>query len=145
MARDRDYADLLEEVKGKKVMIWTCNTCARLCYNMGGDASVQRLAERLQEDGVEIAGTGSTSAGCMISKVKKKLPETDADLILALTCGIGARCVLDVSGKDVLNPVRTYGIGYMDEADDPVLVATDGSGGEAPLNLVIDPDDAPFI
>lgn len=43
MARDRDYPDLLEDVRGRKVLVWTCNTCARMC-NIGGKEAGERLA-----------------------------------------------------------------------------------------------------
>ena len=45
MARDRGYDELLGDVRGRRVLVWTCNTCARLC-NIGG-----REAEGKPTDG----------------------------------------------------------------------------------------------
>ena len=55
MARDREYDQLLEDVRGRKVLIWTCNTCARLC-NIGGQEAGQRLADRLSGDDIISVG-----------------------------------------------------------------------------------------
>ena len=65
MLRDRDYPELLEELKGRKVLIWTCNTCARLC-DVGGRENAEALAGRLMEDGVEVVGISSTGASCIL-------------------------------------------------------------------------------
>lgn len=70
MLRDRDYPELLEELKGRKVLIWTCNTCARLC-DVGGRENAEALAGRLREDGVEVVGISSTGASCIASNVRR--------------------------------------------------------------------------
>ena len=54
MARDRGYDELLGDVRGRRVLVWTCNTCARLC-NIGGREAGDRLASKLSEDGVDVA------------------------------------------------------------------------------------------
>lgn len=128
MARDRSYPDLVDSLRGKKVLIWTCNTCARLCNSIGGDDSAGALADRLRSDGIEISGILSTSASCIVPKVMNKRDSSgiqDYDVILSLTCDIGAKNAASVFGKETVNPVITYGPGYINEHGEPVL--SDGS------------------
>jgi len=129
MARDRDYRALLAALRGKTVFIWTCSTCARLCGGYGGPAAAARLAEELKGDGIEVLGTAATNASCLTEKVVHGLPATAADVILSLTCDVGAAVVRQVSGKAVLSPAVTFGRGYLDADRVPMLSvpAPDGS------------------
>ena len=118
VARDRPYSELRDSLIGKKVVIWTCNTCARLCYDVGGKESAERLASALKEDGIDILGVLDTSASCLEGKVRSKYDEElfgKADMVLSLTCNIGALCAKRVFGKEVLNPLATIGAGFADE------------------------------
>lgn len=126
MSRNTGYPELLEVLNGKKVTIWTCNTCARFCHGIGGNDAAERLASKLRDDGVEVSGVFSTSASCIEDKVaakKKDVAETSPELILALTCNIGASCAGRFFGKEVLNPIDTMGTGYLTENGEPILVS----------------------
>jgi hypothetical protein len=130
VARDRPYSELLEDLRGKKVIIWTCNTCARLCFNIGGSESAARLASALERDGVTVLGVLDTSASCLEGKVRAKYDEelmSKADVILSLTCNIGALCAERAFGKEVLNPIATVGAGFAD-ADRKIFVCEDANG-----------------
>ena len=102
MARDREYDQLLEDVRGRKVLVWTCNTCARLC-NIGGQEAGQRLADRLSRDGVEVAGCVSSSAPCFMSKADRMAAsvEGDYDLVVSVNCNGRNRLATIVCGKTV--------------------------------------------
>ena len=114
MARDREYGDLLPELEGKMVLIWTCNTCARLC-GVGGSEAASRLADRLRGDGIDVVGTAHTSASCLVPKVVSGMRDVpDHDIILSLTCDVGSTLAGEVSGSTVLNPMITFGAGYAD-------------------------------
>jgi len=118
VARDRPYSELKNDLIGKKVVIWTCNTCARLCYDIGGTESAERLASALRNDGIEVLGVLSTNASCIEKKVAEKYNEelfAEADVILSLTCNIGALCAERAFKKDVLNPLATVGAGFIGE------------------------------
>lgn len=146
MARDRTYGDLLNSIRGKKVAIWTCNTCARLCNETGGTASMERLATALANDGINVLETGATSAGCMESKLRRNDTfGSDADIIIALTCDIGAVCAEHIFNKDVLNPVRTYGYGYLTEDGIPMLMDGTDVKNISELTGFEDKEDFPFI
>lgn len=133
MTRDRDYPALLEAVEGKKVAVWTCNTCAR--YNgIGGREAAQRLAVALEADGVAVVHLGWTSASCMESSLLRdgrgELPG-EADLIVALTCRAGAVLVERVWGVPAINPVITLGPGYLTGDGGRSLVGSDGRRTDA--------------
>ncbi len=122
MLRDRDLGELVEGLRGKRVMIWTCNTCARLC-DVGGSANAQRLAAALRAEGIEVTGVASAKASCIMSSVKEcRGPASEScDVVLALTCDIGSRVAGEAFGRPCLNPVVTLGTGFLDADRVPVL------------------------
>ena len=125
MARSMDYPELLGMLKGKRVGIWTCNTCARLCNNIGGTESCERLAEKLSKDGVKVTKVVSTSAACLEDKVIGKKDEVlsgDPEIILSMTCSAGADNASRIFGKDIINPVITFGYGILRKDGTPVLM-----------------------
>jgi hypothetical protein len=131
MARDRSYEELLAGMRGKKVLIWTCNTCARLCNGIGGSESANKLSGALRKDGVDVVGVVDTSASCLRGKVRAKIDRTlidECDVILSLTCDIGSLNAGKVFGKPVVNPVITFGPGYIDE--DGILFLCDIEDGK---------------
>lgn len=124
--RNRDYKELSESLRAKKVLVFTCNTCVRLCGEIGGREAADRLSERLSKDGIEVVDTVDVSAACMGSKVRKKLTTLKLegfDVILSLTCPLGAACIATVSGKDVCNPIENIGMGYLDEDGVPIVIS----------------------
>jgi len=120
MARDRGYDELLPDLEGHRVLVWTCNTCARFCNGLGGREAAEALAERLSKDGIDVVGTVSSSACCFMSKAAQMAEsKKDSDLVLALCCDIGARNASVATGIGVLNPVVTFGAGYLDSDGTP--------------------------
>jgi hypothetical protein len=127
MARSCTYDELLGQLKGKKVLVWTCNTCARLC-GIGGTDNALALSEKLRQDGVEVVGTGATGASCIASNIRKsQIPETpQCDVVLALTCDIGSKLSSKVFGKPSINPITTFGTGYRDDDKVYWMMGRDG-------------------
>lgn len=132
MARDRDYPELRDALRGRKVLVWTCNTCSRLCNGIGGSASAEALADALRADGIEVTGVMHTSASCLDGKIRSK-EDPDiirgSDIILSLTCDVGSRGVGRVFCREVLNPMVTFGPGYAAE-DGRLFVCTAADGSE---------------
>lgn len=125
VSRSVDYSELLEMLRGKKVAIWTCNTCARLCNNIGGTESSERLAEKLRNDGIEVTGVVSTSAACLENKVigkKDEILSGEPDIILSMTCCAGDANAKKVFGKDTINPMITHGFGILTDNGAPILM-----------------------
>lgn len=144
MSRSMDYPELLGMLKGKRVAIWTCNTCARLCNNIGGTESCERLAERLSDDGVKVTKVVSTSAACLEDKVigkKEEMLSGDPEIILSMTCSAGADNASRIFGRDIVNPVITFGYGILREDGTPVLMK---DGKTTPVGD-LSPRSSPFI
>ncbi len=90
---------------------------------MGGKDRAEEVASELKEKGYDVVGTVSTSAACFMSKARKCSEESpDRDVILALCCNIGAGCASRATGQKVVNPVKTLGVGYLDEDGTPTLL-----------------------
>jgi hypothetical protein len=137
VVRDRPYSELRDSLAGRKVVIWTCNTCARLCYDIGGEAAALRLAEALKNDEVEVLGVLHTGASCIEKKVREKYDESifaDAEVVLSMTCNIGALCAERAFGKEVLNPLATLGAGFVGE-NRRILLCEDKGGKLAVSDL----------
>ncbi len=112
-------------LRGKKVAIWTCNTCARLCNNIGGTESSERLADKLRNDGIAITGVVSTSAACLENKVigkKDEILSGDPDIILSMTCCAGDANAKKVFGRGTINPIITHGFGILTDNGAPILM-----------------------
>lgn len=135
IARDADYNDVLNAVKGCNVVVFTCNTCARLCNNIGGSEAAARLSYKLKEDGVTVSSPISVSAACLMSKVRPKIRDIpdDTEKIIALTCDTGAICIEIASQKNVLAPLVTLGSGFVDE--DGSLIITSSPDMRMPVTL----------
>jgi len=138
IVRNAEYKDVLNSVKGRKVSVWTCSTCARMCNGVGGQQAAERLAIKLKEDGVDVKNSMSVSAACLMPKVNAKAEEMskDIDVIISLTCDVGVTCAARAFRKDVIAPLMTLGSGYIDE--DGTLIVTSCHDAElpAPLNGV---------
>ena len=139
MARDRDYEQLRGELRGERVLIWTCNTCARLSGGIGGSESAEKLMDALRGDGIDVVGVCYTSASCIMGKVRAKGdPEMilGCDTVLSLTCDVGAFCAGEVFGKPVMNPIVTLGPGLIGEDGDlSVCTIRDGKMEKEELGL----------
>ena len=77
-----DYPELLGVLKGKRVAIWTCNTCARLCNNIGGTESSERLADKLAADGVESLDALFARTGAFLEELVLPQVEAGKDILI---------------------------------------------------------------
>ncbi len=85
-------------------------------FNIGGKEAGERLVGRLAKDGVEMTGSVCSSAPCNMSKANRMEASVKGEyaLVVALNCDMGARNATEATGRDVLNPVVTFGTGYLD-------------------------------
>ncbi|MDR0779015.1 MAG: hypothetical protein LBE48_06245 [Methanomassiliicoccaceae archaeon] len=135
IARNTDYDDILNAVKGRKVTVWSCNTCAKLCNGVGGNQAADKLADKLRADGVDVVSSVSVSAACLMSKVTPKASDIAdlTDVVISLTCDIGVVCAARAFKKDVLAPLTTIGFGYVD--DDGSLIVKHSEDVQVPATL----------
>lgn len=119
-----EYGELRDALRGKRVAIWTCNTCARLCNGIGGAESAERLASKLRKDGVDVLRVISVSASCITDKVLEKADDPilqRCDVLVTLLCNVGAGCARSVLSMETVDPVETLGVGYLDANRMPLL------------------------
>ena len=123
MARDRDYGDLVGDLRGRSVLVWTCDTCARFC-GIGGRDRAEDIASRLSSDGIAVSGVVRSSACCFMRKAREMAASVEGyDMVLALCCDMGARNASEATGREVLNPVVTFGPGYLDDGGAPRIAS----------------------
>ena len=96
----------------EKVFVVGCGNCAAKCHS-GGEPETKEMAERLENEGVDIAGYACTDSGvslCKLAVVKKMLNETfqeqteNADSFLVLACGQGIHTVMDATEGGLVHP-----------------------------------------
>ncbi|MCL2786301.1 MAG: hypothetical protein FWD81_03665 [Methanomassiliicoccaceae archaeon] len=135
--RSLGYDDVLRASEGRRVSVWTCNTCAKLC-GVGGQTAADKLAEKLKKDGVNVTSCVSVSAACITAKVIRAAAEipVGTDMVIALTCDIGVTTASDVFKKDVLAPLATVGFGFADENGSPMVTSCHGSQTPVPLSKI---------
>ena len=124
MRRSMEYPELRDRLRGKRVTIWTCNTCARLCNGIGGKDSAERLAAKLRKDGIDVLRVISVPASCIMDRVCEASEDRVAemcDVIVTLVCEVGSNCASMCFDKEIVNPIDTLGYGYLDENRMPVL------------------------
>ena len=124
MRRSMEYPQLRDALRGKRVAIWTCNTCARLCNGIGGKDSAERLAAKLRKDGIDVLRVISVPASCIMDRVCEASEDRVAemcDVIVTLVCEVGSNCASMCFDKEIVNPIDTLGYGYLDENRMPVL------------------------
>ena len=137
MARSMGYPRLLEGLRGRRVALWHCGTCARIC-GIAGEEAIGRLVEKLESDGVEVVSVQGVSASCLKDRVIAKADMqglSKADVIIALCCDVGAEVLQEtVVNTNILNPVLTFGQGVR-EADGSLHVTRPTATGLPPRRL----------
>ena len=98
--------------KWKKIGIISCSSCARACET-GGREKMEELAERLKNDGFEVADTELVPMACNIDLVKK--PDYQAEMLVVLACDSGV-CTIQAlfPSKMVVPALDTIGLGARD-------------------------------
>ncbi len=130
--RTMDYYSLKAALpEDARILIWSCNTCARICGDFGGRDSAAALEALLTEDGAEVVANETITATCFQGAVRKRLANQEfrekvlsATHVIPLTCKSGAMVLLkEMPHLEVVEVGRTIGLGFL--ADTGVAVLTD--------------------
>ncbi|HDP96371.1 MAG TPA: hypothetical protein ENN25_01590 [Euryarchaeota archaeon] len=114
------YDDLKKNLKKEdKVVVWACNNCIKFRDGLGGRESMNKLADKLEQDGYDIVRRELIGASCLLDLVRKRRTDEaaakafeESTVILPLTCEDGYDNVKHVfSDKKVLNLTKTIGLG----------------------------------
>lgn len=118
--RRMTYDDLKTNLKkDDKIVVWACNNCIKFCDGLGGRESMNKLADKLEQDGYGIIRRELIGASCLLDLVRKRKMEEstaktfeESTIILPLTCEDGYDNVKHVfNDKKVLNITKTIGLG----------------------------------
>lgn len=98
--------EILRYLDGEeKVFIVGCGNCAAKCRS-GGEAQVEEMKARLEEEGKAVTGRVTPPSTCKLSDVKRLLTGEhgeavgEADSLLVLACGQGVHTVLDATSSE---------------------------------------------
>ena len=132
--RTMDYDSLRALLpEDARLLIWSCNTCARICGGFGGKESAAALETLLREDGVEVVANETIAATCFQGAVRKRLANEEfrekvlsATHVIPLTCMTGLTVLLqEMPHLQVIEVGRTVGLGFL--SDDGGSVLTDST------------------
>jgi len=119
--RRMDYDTLKQELKPEdKIIILSCNNCAKKCKDLGGRAGLASLADKLEADGFNVILRELCGIACSVDLVRKRGVEEatkkffdEADVIIPLSCEDGEdAAVLAFPQARVLKVTKTLGIGW---------------------------------
>lgn len=128
--RTMDYEGLKAALpEDARLLIWSCNTCARMCGGFGGKAAVESLANRLSEDGRTVVGAEALNASCFLSAVRKRLERPEfrkmvesATHLIPLTCITGTKLLLrEMPHLQTVDVGKTIGLGFLSDTRGAVL------------------------
>ncbi|NOZ20152.1 MAG: hypothetical protein GXP25_03585 [Planctomycetes bacterium] len=116
-----DYDKLKEQLKpGDKIIVLSCNNCAKKCKGLGGRAGLKGLSDKLEADGYNVTLRELCGIACSVDMVAKRGKEEctkkffeEADVIIPLACEDGEdACALAFPHARVLKVTKTLGIGW---------------------------------
>lgn len=113
-----------EEIKSQlttsdKIWVMSCNSCVRYT-GTGGEKKLQQMAQKLKQDGFQVAGTTLLGVACMKGVVREKI---EADTVIMLSCDAGAFNINQaLIPKKLVKALVTLGIGVWDLRGNYTLV-----------------------
>jgi len=113
-----------EELRGKlqpdeRIVILSCDSCAKLNNGLGGEQGVKSLTDKLIEDGFNVIHRELLNVACSPDELKKRLNDMktrklieEADVIIPLSCSAGIERVEESMPKlRILRVTETLGLG----------------------------------
>jgi hypothetical protein len=121
-----DYEELRDKLdRDDKIIVFSCNNCAKKCEALGGRVGLQKLADKLEADGFNVVLRELCGLACSLDMVEEraKNPATadifeQADTIIPLSCEDGEHAVHHVfPDKRIFRVTKTIGIGWGSPVD----------------------------
>ena len=148
--RNFDYDTLKGKLQqDEKIIIFSCNNCAKKCNGLGGRAGMKSLGDKLEADGFNILHRELCGVACSLDLIRKRSKEEstkalfeEADVIIPLSCEDGERALPVVfPDKKTIRITKTLGIGWASPKDG-VRLTTPLAGVEleidSPQGITID-------
>lgn len=100
-------------MKGDKICLVSCNTCARKCET-GGKEVMDELAARLKSDGYNVIGETLVGMPCGLKHLDEVILQGDTAVVLGCDASVKAISTLFPEVK-VIPALDTVGLGAWDE------------------------------
>ncbi len=116
-----EYPELRAQLQpADRVVVLSCNNCAKKCKGMGGRVGMAALADKLEADGVEVVWRELCGVACSVDLIRRRANEEatrpafeQATAIIPLACEDGEEAVAHVfPDKKVLRVTKTLGCGW---------------------------------
>ena len=116
-----DYDTLKQQLKpDDKIIVLSCNNCAKKCKGLGGRVGLKALGDKLDADGYNVTHRELCGIACSLDLVRKRAKEEatrkffeEADVIIPLSCEDGEdTAILAFPHARVLKVTKTLGIGW---------------------------------
>jgi len=116
-----EYDKLKEQLKPEdKIIVMSCNNCAKKCKGLGGRAGLASLADKLEADGFNVTHRELCGISCSVDLNKRRLKEEstrkffeEADVIIPLACEDGEEAAqLAFPHARIIRVTRTLGSGW---------------------------------
>lgn len=119
--RHTTYDELASSLsKENKIIVLSCNNCAKKCLGLGGRVGLKSLSDKLDRDGFNVLRRELIGGACSTDLLSKRLKEEStrewfesADTILVLACEDAEQAAQNVfPDKNIPQLNRTLGIGW---------------------------------
>jgi hypothetical protein len=126
-----EYEDLKKKLKkDEKIIVFSCNNCAKKCMNMGGRVGLKNLSDKLEADGYNVIHRDLCGIACSVDLILRRKNEEataplfeQADVIIPLACEDGEEAVGHVfPDKKIMKVTKTIGLGWGSPVDGVRLV-----------------------
>ena len=107
----------LNNVRARKILIVSCDMCARICETGGSKGAIE-LKERLEKEGYKVDKILIFGPLCNERIVKSFLADKkiESDTIIVLACDAGAFCIKKLfPKKNIINALDTKALGVTGE------------------------------
>ena len=126
-----EYEELKTKLNPKdKIIVLSCNNCAKKCVNMGGRIGLKQLSDKLEADGFNVIFRDLCGIACSVDMVGRRAVEEatakfyeDVDVIIPLACEDGEETVKHIfPDKKIMKVTKTIGLGWASPKDGVRLV-----------------------
>lgn len=137
-----EYETLKQQLKpDDKIVILSCNNCAKKCNGLGGRVGLKALGDKLDADGYNVTLRELCGVACSLDLIRKRANEEatrqffeEADVIIPLSCEDGEdAAAMAFPHTRVLKVTKTLGIGWGSPTDG-VRLTTPLAGVELKMN-----------
>jgi len=119
--RQFDYDGLKSQLSPQdKIIVLSCNNCAKKCMGLGGRAGLASLSDKLEADGFNVIHRELCGIACSVDLNLKRTKEDvtkkffeEADVIIPLSCEEGESAAeIAYPHAKVLKVTKTVGCGW---------------------------------